>query len=403
MKKIDIFTAALELQAPWYVEDVQLFGQGKDKELHIYVNHERRKKFKYESEEYPVYDHQKRTWKHLNFFQHACFIHASVPRVKTKEEEVRLIEVPWAKPGSSFTLLFEQDVLKLIEEGMSASAVGRRLNIGSKRVFGVVRRYVSQALATQDIEIVKELSVDETSSSKGHNYLTILADREAKKVVGVAVGKDKDAVAHALIDMEVRGGDRTKVKSVTMDMSRSYISATNEYMPKAAITFDRYHISALLNKAVDEIRRRDQRQYDEIKNSRYLWLRSHQNLNEEQKERIDYLGNAYPNIGKAYRLKELLKQVLDDAHENNRLTPLNQWMKEAWATGLEPLRKFVDMLNDHWYGIKEYFKKVATNAYAERLNLKIQEIKRLAKGYRNTHNFMIMIYFHLGGLDLKTH
>ena len=59
------------------------------------------------------------------------------------------------------------------------------------------------------------------------------------------------------------------------------------------------------------------------------------------------------------------------------------------------------MLNKHWYGIKSYFKRLATNAYAERVNLKIQEIKRIAKGFGNPHNFMTMIYFHLGGLDLK--
>ena len=73
--------------------------------------------------------------------------------------------------------------------------------------------------------------------------------------------------------------------------------------------------------------------------------------------------------------------------------------KGSLESGLEPIRKFVKMLYHHWYGIKGYFNRLATNAYAERINLKIQEIKRLAKGYRNIHNFMIMIYFHLGGLN----
>ena len=58
------------------------------------------------------------------------------------------------------------------------------------------------------------------------------------------------------------------------------------------------------------------------------------------------------------------------------------------------------MLRRHWYGIKTFFKRLATNAYAERVNLKIQEIKRIAKGYRNTQNFILMIYFHLGKLKL---
>jgi len=39
--------------------------------------------------------------------------------------------------------------------------------------------------------------------------------------------------------------------------------------------------------------------------------------------------------------------------------------------------------------------------FAERVNFKVQEIKRIARGYRNTTNVIIMIYFHLGGLSLK--
>lgn len=403
MKELSIFTAALELESPWYVEEVYFEGEGKEKKLHIHVGHEKGVKFEYESKKYSIYDHQKRTWKHLNFFQHECQLHVRVPRVRTEEGKVKLVEVPWAKPGSSFTLLFELNILSLIEGGMSASGVGRRLLIGGKRVFGVIRRYVSYALSNQELDDVKELSVDETSSQKGHKYLTIFADRKAKKVVGVAAGKDKDAFAHALIDMEIRGADREKVKAVTMDMSRSYISAVDEFMPSAEIVFDRFHIVKKLNEAVDQIRRTDQKQYVELKKSRYLWLRNNASLNEEQQEKVDYLSQAYPNIGTAYRLKELLKKVLDDAYSNHKITPLNEWIKLAWKSELEPIRKFVNMLRDHWYGIKGYFKRLSTNAYAERVNLKIQEIKRIAKGYRNTHNFTIMIYFHLGGLDFQTH
>jgi transposase len=94
---------------------------------------------------------------------------------------------------------------------------------------------------------------------------------------------------------------------------------------------------------------------------------------------------------------------MDDAVHSKKLTPLNNWIKEARASKLKPILDFVNMLHDHWYGIKAYFKKVANNAFAERVNLKIQEIKRSAKGYRNMQNFVLMIYFHLGGLDLKTH
>jgi transposase len=268
---------------------------------------------------------------------------------------------------------------------------------------GIIRRHVSTALSEQSLEDVKELSVDETSRRKGHNYFTILCDRAAKKVVGVAPGKDKEAFAHALIDMEVRGADRSKVKTVTLDVSTSYSAGVGEHLAQAQMVFDRFHIVKKMNEAVDKIRRTDQYEFKELKKSRYLWLKNHANLSKEQQKRVDYLGAAYPNIGQAHRLKELLKVVLDEAKEHHRLTPLNDWIKQAWDSGLEPIQDFVNMLHRHWYGIKTYFKKVADNAYAERVNLKIQEIKRAAKGYRNIQNFILMIYFHLGGLDFKIH
>lgn len=403
MEELPIFTAALGLESPWYIKQVYFEVHDKGKSLYIEVAHKKRTKFSYEGEDYPVYDHQNRKWRHLNFFQHECFLYGSVPRVQTKDGKVRLVDVPWARPGSSFTLLFEHDVLNLVRDGLSASTTGSRTGISNKQVFRIISRHVSSALSHQELSPITELSVDETSSKKGHNYLTVLADRQAKKVVGLAAGKDQEAFAHALVDMEVRGAYRDEVQTVTMDMSKSYIAGVSQTMPQAEIVFDRFHIVSKMNEAVDKIRRADQKEFTELKNTRYLWLRNNSSLHEEQRQKIHGLSQVYPQIGEAYRLKELLKVVLDNAVGSKSIAPLEEWIEEAWASGLEPVMNFVNMLNTHWYGIQSYFKKIANNAYAERVNLKIQEIKRIAKGYRNIQNYILMIYFHLGGLDFKTH
>lgn len=381
MKDKELFTLGLRLKSPWKIRSIELEETTTEKGiLHIYIDWEKGSKFLYEEKEYSVYDHQERTWQHLNFFEHKCYLHARVPRVKTEEGKVKLIPVPWAQKGSSFTLKFEKDVLDLVSSNMTATAVGKRYKIGAKRVFRIVRKYVGNALATQPLEIVKELSVDETSSRKGHNYLTIMTDRKRKKVVGIGIGKDKEAFAHSLIDMEIRGGDRQEVKSITMDMSRSYIPMAQQTMPQAEIIFDRFHIAKKMNEAVDQIRREEQKEYAGLKKSRYLWLKNNTNLKKIERTRLKILQSTYKNIGSAYQLKEQLREVLNEAYYSAKLKPLNDWIKLAWSSGLEPIMKFVDMLHNHWYGIKSYFKKVATNAYAERVNLKIQEIKRLAKG-----------------------
>lgn len=403
MEELPIFTAALGLELPWYIKKVYFESHSTGKALYIEVAHKKRVKFRYDGEDYPVYDHQDREWRHLNFFQHECFVYGSIPRVQTKDGKVKLVEVPWARPGSSFTLLFEQNILSLVRDGLSASTTGNRTGISGKQVFRIVSRYVSSALSHQDLSPVAELSVDETSSKKGHNYVTVLADRQAKKVVGLAVGKDQEAFNHALIDMEVRGAYRDEVQTVTMDMSKSYIAGASQAMPQADIVFDRFHIVSKMTEAVDKIRRADQKEFAELRNTRYLWLKNKTSLKEAQRQQIDGLSEAYPKIGEAYRLKELLKGVLDNAVSSKCITPLEEWVEEAWASGLGPIQDFVNMLNTHWYGIQSYFKKIASNAYAERVNLKIQEIKRIAKGYRNIQNYILMIYFHLGGLNFETH
>ncbi len=116
MTQEDLFGAALGLQLPWKIEAVELklSDDNSTKELHIYINFERGRRFECEGELRPVYDHNERTWQHLNFFQHHCYLHAQVPRVKNSSGNTLLVEVPWARPGSSFTLLFEAFAMCLV-------------------------------------------------------------------------------------------------------------------------------------------------------------------------------------------------------------------------------------------------------------------------------------------------
>ncbi|MBF0562009.1 MAG: transposase family protein [Alphaproteobacteria bacterium] len=63
-----------------------------------------------------AYDTEEATWRHLNFFQHEAYLHARVPRVKCPDCGVQRVSVPWARPGSGFTLLFEALVMAMVKE-----------------------------------------------------------------------------------------------------------------------------------------------------------------------------------------------------------------------------------------------------------------------------------------------
>jgi len=70
-----------------------------------------------------TYDTAERTWRHLNFFQHETHLHARQPRVQCPSTGFKTVEVPWARPGAGFTLLFEALVMVLAKNGLTATAI----------------------------------------------------------------------------------------------------------------------------------------------------------------------------------------------------------------------------------------------------------------------------------------
>jgi len=400
MKDTTIFASALGISEPWVVTKVEFLAEIDGEVLHIYLEHKTGYQYRYDGDFCSIYDHVARTWRHLNFFQHVCYLHAKVPRVRTKSGNTLQVNVPWADAGSSFTLLFEAYSMLLVKSGMSLTAAGEYMNIDGRILGRIIKRQVGNALAEQPIEAVQELGMDETSYQKGHDYITILTDRKLKKVVGLGHGKGEEAVKEALIEMEVRGADRNDVETVTLDFSPSFDAACDNYFPQAAKVFDRFHLDNLLSKAVDQVRREDQKHNVELKRTRYLWLKNFRNLSEKKKHILESLQKTCPRIGKAYRLKEQFKEIFQEIEKNKALELLEAWTNLAIKSKIEPIIIFTNTLLKHWYGIITYFDKRVTNAFAEQVNLKIQEIKRVAKGYRNLDNFYTMIYFHLGGLQL---
>lgn len=402
MKEELLFAAALGLPHPWKVDKVDLCdNQGTEtKELHIWIGYQAKSKFQFEDQSCSVYDHQDRSWRHLNFFQHVCYLHCRVPRIKTPDGHVRLVEVPWAGEGSSFTLLFEAYAMLMVKSGMSLAAAGSYLRLDGRAVGRIIKRHVTEAMAEQTLTTPQHIGVDETSIAKGHNYITVLTDLDKKRVIGIGEGKDGAALESAVEEMFIRGASPKEVEVVAQDLSPAYIAASSRCFPNADIIYDKFHITALLNKAVDAVRKEDARSNTVLRNTKYLWLYNGSNLNANQQERVAMLSEACPNIGNAYRLKEQYKIIWDKDDQYHAADNLMAWMRLARRSGLKQMLKFVDTLEAHWDGIITYFDRRLTSGFVERVNLKIQEIKRLARGYRSIENFKMMIYFHLGGLDL---
>ncbi len=140
-----ILLLGLGIEAPWKLVEQRLDMDKQPHELHLEVKAERGAKYPCPvcGQACSAHDFQEKTWRHWNFFQHHCYIHASVLRVKCQEHGVKRVEVPWARKGSAFRLLFEQAALALVRE-MSVNAAARFIEITDKRLWRIVEHYDRQ-------------------------------------------------------------------------------------------------------------------------------------------------------------------------------------------------------------------------------------------------------------------
>ncbi len=111
-----LFTTALGLQSPWEVKTLD-FGAA-PRRLDILVDFQKGTSFPCPvcGQLSKVHDTEEKTWRHLDFFQHAAYLTVRVPRCKCDEHGVKRVPVPWAREGSGFTLLFEAPVMTLVQQ-----------------------------------------------------------------------------------------------------------------------------------------------------------------------------------------------------------------------------------------------------------------------------------------------
>lgn len=139
---------ALGLQAPWQVKDVTFStDESAHSELHLRIGFAPGSRFPDETNTpYTV----ERQWQHLSFFEHICYLHCAVPRITTTDGKVRTVDVPWARPGSGFSLLFEALALALIEREMPANRVAEILKVNPQCIWTIFNHWISKARAADD-------------------------------------------------------------------------------------------------------------------------------------------------------------------------------------------------------------------------------------------------------------
>jgi transposase len=338
-------------------------------------------------------------WTHLNFFQHEAYLTARVPRVICPEHKVLKVQVPWARERSDFTLLFEALVMALVKE-MPVKAVGGLVGEHDTKIWRVVHHCVDRAVEAQNLSELERAGIDETSSRRGQDYVTVFADLDERRAVYVTEGRDQATVQEFSCFLATHGGEVGNVKEVCQDMSEAYLAGSLKHLPAAEITFDRYHIKQKLGEALDEVRRAEAKTHKGLlKNTRYLWLKRPANLTAKQQDWLDELLKRPLAIVRAYELALRFDAFYELEDPDAAEEYLRRWIGEVHDSQLQPLIKFTRMLEDHWLGVMRWHHSRVSNGLLEGLNSLIQAAKRRARGYRTNRNYIAMIYLVAGKLN----
>ena len=84
------------------------------------------------------------------------------------------------------------------------------------------------------------------------------------------------------------------------------MTGTQEVLPKANIVHDRFHLIKYLNDAIDKVRKRESKEYEELKDSRYSVLKNFGNLTEKQYYKFEEVLRINTKVSLAWRLKRML-------------------------------------------------------------------------------------------------
>src|SRR5208282_5374393 len=239
---------------------------------------------------------------------------------------------------------------------------------------------------------VTRVAFDETAARRGHNYVSLFIDLDCRRVLFATEGKDAATVAAFATDLAAHGGNPEAVVEVCIDMSPAFIAGTAESLAKAQITFDKFHVVKLINQAVDEVRRAEQK-------SRYLWLKNPHNLSDRQRTQLESLSGSNLKTGRAYRMRLAFQELYaQPAGEANAF--LKKWYFWATHSRLPPMVEAARMVKRHWDGILRWFQSKIANGIMEAINSLVQAAKAKARGYRSMRNLKAVIYLIAGKMEL---
>lgn len=249
------------------------------------------------------------------------------------------------------------------------------------------------------------ISVDEKSYKKGHNYVTIVTDVDLGKVIWVSEGNRKDSLD---IFFQVIGEERCKqIQTVSKDLHKPYALSCQDYIPHAIEVADPFHVVKKLNECMDECRK-ELAVESKIKPTkrkkifRLNWVLRYkqENMKGSHMESLEELAKLNEPLYLAYLHKEAFYEFFlfkpSEVDEANNF--LISWITEAFKSKLKGLQEFAEYISRNTGILLNIIKTQRSSAISEGINRKISTLQSMACGYKCLQYFMLKIMQRCGVL-----
>jgi len=301
--------------------------------------------------------------------------------------------LPFASPKKRVTLSFEAYVINLMQFS-TVEHVSKFLGVAWGTIKNIHKAYLQKEYQIPDLKSIRYIGVDEFSIKKGHEYMTIFINLESGEIIHAVEGKSIDSVSPFLLQLKEKA---IQLKAIAMDMNAAYASAVKKHLPHVDVVFDRFHVVALLNTAIDDIRRDQQAKCNAvglkvIKGMRFLLLSNYERLNPKKQDSLECLLEVNKPIATAHAMKEQIRLFWSKCSVEEGTKFLAWWIMDAVDSGVNELRKTGKTLLRHWKGLVNYFKHPISNGKTEGINNKIKTMKQQAYGFRDIEYFKLRLY-----------
>lgn len=355
----------------------------------------------------PGYDRERapRRFEFVPLWGMAVFFLYAMRRVDCPGCGVKVEQVPWAEGKQQLTTTYQYFLARWAKV-LSWKQVARAFHTSWEKVFRSVQKVVAWGLAQRNLDGITALGVDEVQWQKGHHYLTLVyqIDKHCKRLLWI--GQDRTAKTF-LGFFQMLGPTRSAgIRFVCSDMWKAFLKVVRQQLPQAVHILDRFHIMALLNKAIDKVRsgeaqrlKRDGHQ-PVLKHSRWVWLKRVWNLTHNQSVQLREVLRYNLQTVRAYLLKEQFHRFWEYRRPSWAQRFLKAWCTRVLRSRIEPMKKVARTLRGHEALILNWFRAKGTmsSGVVEGLNYNVKLSMRKAYGFRTYEAVEVVLYHRLGDL-----